>query len=60
MHDGHAPWLLKPCPRRLCLQADMVNHKEKMDLVLSLDNSYTRFLVHSRDVLLKTMKVCGA
>lgn len=38
----------------------MVDHKDSMDLVLSLDNSYTRFLVHSRDVLLKTMKVLGA
>lgn len=37
-----------------------MDHKDSMDLVLSLDNSYTRFLVHSRDVLLKTMKVLGA
>lgn len=56
-------------PRQLCLfrglvdcfallQADMVNHKDKLDLVLSLNNRYTHFLVHSREALLRTMKVC--
>lgn len=37
----------------------MVNHKDKLELVLSLGNRYTQFLVHSRDALLRTMKVGG-
>lgn len=40
-------------------QADMVQHKDKsqLALLLSLNNRYTHFLVHSRDVLLRAMVV---
>lgn len=39
--------------------ADMANHKDKLELVLSLNNTYTHFLVHSREALLRTMMVHG-
>lgn len=35
----------------------MVDHKDKFELVLSLGNRYTNFLVHSRAALLKVMLV---
>jgi len=42
------------------LQADMVSHKDKLELLQSLDNRFARFLVHSRDALLRVMMVSFA
>jgi len=51
------------CHHLPALQADMpwvVSHKDKLELVQSLDNRFTRFLVESREALLRAMMVSAA